>query len=330
MILVTGGAGFIGSHLVSRLLQRGELVRVLEHPQARVGHLPLERIELVRGDICDRRTVERAVRGCGQVYHLAANPNLWTRRRGEFRRVNYLGSVHVLDAAVAAGARRILHTSTESILTRARQANLIGEDQEVTIGDAIGPYCRSKYLAERHARCLARRGAPVLIVNPTLPVGPGDLGCSPPTRMVLDFCRGKRHEYLDAGLNLIDVRDVAEGMILAMERGKPGKRYLLGHENLSIREVFGELARLTGLPVPTRRVPYALALSAAYASEFIADVFTGRSPAATVTGVRLTRRTMHFDARRSLDELGLKPRPVSQSLADAVAWFRSIGWLGAT
>jgi dihydroflavonol-4-reductase len=145
--------------------------------------------------------------------------------------------------------------------------------------------------------------------------------------MMVDFCRGQRREYLDAELNLIDVRDVAEGMIRAMERGRPGRRYLLGHENLSIREVFTRLAQLTGLPEPRWRVPYGVALAAAYVSEFVADVFTHRIPAATVTGVKLTRRVMHFDARRSLEELGLQPRPVTQSLMDAVSWFREMGWL---
>jgi dihydroflavonol-4-reductase len=326
-VLVTGGAGFIGSHLVRQLLERGEAVRVLERAGAAVGHLPLGHIDLVQADIRDRELVKQAVRGCRAVYHLAANPQLWTHRRGHFRQVNYLGTVHVLEEALAAGARRVLHTSTESILTRAGQAGPIAEDQYVCLGDALGPYCRSKLLAERHALRLARAGAPVVVVNPTLPVGPGDRGRSPPTQMILDFCRGRRREYLDAALNLIDVRDVAEGMIRAAERGRPGRRYLLGHENLSIREVFGRLARLTGLPEPSRRVPYAVAVAAAYVSELWADVVTHRAPAATVTGVKLTRRTMHFDPRRSLDELGLRPRPVDDSLADAVAWFRQVGWL---
>jgi dihydroflavonol-4-reductase len=325
--LVSGGAGFIGSHLVRLLAERGEHVRVLERPGASVDHLPLDRIEVVRSDIRNRSEVERAVRGCEAVYHLAANPNLWVQRRGLFRQVNYQGAVHVLDAALAAGVRRILHTSTESILTCARQTTPIAEEQRVTLADAIGPYCRSKYLAERHALHLARAGAPIVVVNPTLPVGPGDRGRSPPTQMILDFCRGQRREYLDAELNLIDVRDVADGMARALERGRPGRRYLLGHENLSIRAVFALLARLTGRPEPRWRVPYGLALSAAYVSEWLADVFTHRCPAATVTGVKLTRRRMHFDARRSLDELGLHPRPVATSLADAVAWFRAMGWL---
>jgi dihydroflavonol-4-reductase len=327
-ILITGGAGFIGSHLVRRLLERGERVRVLERPEARVAHLPLDRIELVQGDIRDRKAVKNALRGCGEVYHLAANPQLWTLRRGLFHQVNYLGTINVLEAGLEAGVRRVLHTSTESILTRVRQTGPIAEDQQVRIRDVVGPYCRSKYLAERYAFRLARNGAPVVIVNPTLPVGPGDYGRSPPTQMILDFCRGKRREYLDAELNLIDVRDVAEGMVRAMEYGRPGRRYLLGQENVSIRQLFAVLSRLTRIAEPRWRVPYAVALAAAYASELIADVWTHRPPVATVTGVKLTRRTMHFDARRSLDELKLQPRPVTDSLADAVAWFRKVGWLG--
>lgn len=326
-ILVTGGGGFIGSHLVQRLLDEGQSVRVLERPAAPVAHLPLHRIDLVSGDIRDRKAVERAVRGCREVYHLAANPNLWAQQRGLFRQVNYVGTVHVLEAALDAGARRILHTSTESILTRVRQTAPIAEDQEVCIGEVIGPYCRSKWLAEAHARRLARSGAPVVIVNPTLPIGPGDRGRSPPTQMLLDFCRGQRREYLDAELNLIDVRDVAEGMVRAQRRGRPGRRYLLGSENLSIREVFARLAQLTGLPEPRWQVPYPVALAAAYFSEWIADVWTHRPPAATVTGVKLTRRRMHFDARRSLQALALCPRPIMESLADAVSWFHAMDWL---
>ena len=267
------------------------------------------------------------MRHCHEVYHLAANPNLWTQQRGAFAQVNFHGTVNVLDAALRAGVRRVLHTSTESILTLARQTGAIGRDQIVRLDDVVGPYCRSKLLAERHAFDLARQGAPVVVVNPTLPVGPGDWGRSPPTQMMLDFCRGKRHEFVDAELNLIDVRDVAEGMVLAMRHGIPGRRYLLGHENLSIRKVFGLLAELTGLPAPHRRVPYAVALAAAYISEWLADVATHRVPAATVTGVKLTRRTMHFDAAPSLAELGLRPRPVETSLREAVAWFREVKWI---
>src|SRR5262245_11435340 len=213
------------------------------------------------------------------------------------------------------------------MLTRSRQTSPIAEDQVVPSRDVIGPYCRSKFRAERFAFHLARAGAPVIVVNPTLPIGPGDRGRSPPTQMMLDFCLGKRAAYLDGDLNLMDVRDVATGMIAAMERGRPGVRYLLGAENWSIRSVFKYLAKLTVLPEPKWRVPYPLALTAAYISELVADGVTGRIPAATVTGVRLTRRRMHFDASRSLAELGISPRPARDSIAEAVAWFKEVGWL---
>jgi len=326
--VVTGGAGFIGSHLVRLLVARGERVRVVDRPGVKLDHLPLTKIDVASADIRDRAAVRRVLGGCSLVYHLAGNPQLWTQQRGEFNRVNYLGTVHVISESLAAGATRILHTSTESILTRSGQTGPILEDQDVPARDVMGPYCRSKFRAEQFAFHLARSGAPVVVVNPTLPIGPGDWGRSPPTQMMLDFCLGKRSAYLDGELNLMDVRDVAVGMVAALERGRTGVRYLLGAENWSIRSVFAYLATLTGLPEPRWRVPYPVALVAAYVSEFVADVFTGRIPAATVTGVKLTRRRMHFDSSRSLAELGLTPRPVRESIAEAVAWFRQLGWCG--
>lgn len=325
--VVTGGGGFIGRHLVQQLVDRGETVRVIEKPGVRVARTP--GVEVAFADIRDRAAVREAMRGATRVYHLAANPQLWTRRRGHFRQVNYLGAVNVLDEALAAGAERVLHCSTESILTRARQTAAIAEDQHVSVRDVVGPYCRSKHFAEVYARRLADEGNPVVIVNPTLPVGPGDAGRSPPTRMILDCCRGKRSAYLDADLNLIDVRDVADGMVRAMDRGRFGTRYLLGAENWSVKRVFDFLADECGLPRPRWAVPYPVALAAAYVGELIADVFTGRPPAADVTGVKLARRTMAFDPSRSLAELGLTPRPVRDSLRETIAWFRTVGWLKA-
>lgn len=325
--VVTGGAGFIGSHLVAILHDRGERVRVVERPGADVGHLPPD-VEVVRADVRDRDAVAGAMRGARRVYHLAANPNLWVRDRREFDAVNHRGTVHVLDAALDAGAERVLHTSTESILTRARQAGPIAEDVEVGLGDAVGPYCRSKLLAENEAMARAKGGRPVLIANPTMPVGPGDRGTSPPSRLIRDFCRGELPARMDCTLNLIDVRDVAEGLWRTMERGEPGRRYLLGGENLTLVALLGILSELTGVAVPRWRVPYPVGLAVAWLSEFRADHLTGRTPKATVTGVRLTRRTMHFDATRSLDALGLTPRPARESLADAVDWLRRTGQIG--
>jgi len=326
-VVVTGGAGFIGSHLVALLASHGERVRVVERPGVSVGHLPLVKVDVAFADIRDEAAVKNALRGCEVVFHLAGNPQLWTRRRSDFHAVNYIGTVHVLRSALEAGARRVLHTSTESILTRSRQTTPIAEDQDVPACDVIGPYCRSKFRAERFAFHLARAGAPVVVVNPTLPVGPGDHGRSPPTQMMLDCCRGKRSAYLDAELNMIDVRDIAAGMVVAIERGRTGVRYLLGAENWSIHRVFSHVASLVGATPPKWRVPYPVALAAAYISEFLAHTLTGEIPSASVTGVKLTRRRMHFDASRSLAELGITPRPVHESIAEALEWFRAVRWL---
>ncbi|MDR3637771.1 MAG: NAD-dependent epimerase/dehydratase family protein [Isosphaeraceae bacterium] len=324
--VVTGGAGFIGSHLVDQLVGQGERVRVVERPGAGTSHLPAL-VEVARADIRDRVALTRAMRGAGRVYHLAANPNLWVRRRSEFEAVNYRGTVNVLDAALEAGAERVLHTSTESILTCARQTGPIAEDIDVTLDDAVGPYCRSKLLAEQEAMQRARAGQSIVIANPTMPVGPGDRGLSPPTRLIRDFCRGRLPALMDCTLNLIDVRDVAMGLIRTMQRGEPGRRYLLGGENLTLVGLLTILSELSGARVPKWRVPFPLGLAIAYLSEFWADHVSGRPPKATVTGVRLTRRTMHFDPSRSLAALDLSPRPVRESLADAVAWLQAAGQL---
>ena len=320
LTVVTGGAGFIGSHLVDLLVAKGDRVRVVERPGASVAHLP-DGIEIARADIRDPDAVRTAMRGARRVYHLAANPNLYARDRREFDAVNHRGAVHVLDAAIAERAERILHVSTESILTCARPSgDLIAEDVHVTEADAVGPYCLSKLRAENAARSRADAGHPVLIANPTMPVGPGDRGLSPPSRLIRDYACGKIPAVLDCTLNLIDVRDAALGLVRTLERGTPGRRYLLGGTNLTLAELFAHLERLTGVRAPTRRVPYPVALGYAMLSEWWADRVGGRAPQASVTGVRLTRRTMHFDPSRTWAALGLEPRCIAGSLADAVAW----------
>jgi dihydroflavonol-4-reductase len=326
--VVTGGAGFIGSHLVMRLVESGHRVRVIEKPGAPVAHLPPE-VEVAYADIRERSALVPAMRGARWVYHLAANPNLWAPDPAEFDRVNFQGTVHVIDAAVASGADRILHTSTESILTKPRGAAVIDENVEIAPEDTVGPYCRSKLLAERYAFDMARQGHPVVVANPTMPVGPGDRGLSPPTRLIRDFCRGKLPAAIDCTLNLIDVRDAALGIERVMTRGRAGRRYLLGGANLTLVGLLEHLSQLTGVPTPRWRVPYPVGLAVAVASEFWAGRVTGRMPRATVTGLRLTRRLMHFDPSRSLDELGLKPRGLEQSLRDAVDWLREQGLLAS-
>jgi dihydroflavonol-4-reductase len=324
LTVVTGGAGFIGHHLVEQLVDSGQQVRVIERPGAVVDHLPAA-ASVFFADIRDRPALARAMEGARRVYHLAANPNLWVRDRGEFEEVNYQGTVNVLDAALDAGAERILHTSTESILTKAKLDGPIDENIEIKLSDAVGPYCRSKLLAEQYAFSLANKGLPVVVANPTMPVGPGDRGLSPPTRLIVDFCNGALPATMDCTLNVIDVRDVARGLSLVMERASPGRRYILGYSNLSLVGFLGMLGELTGVPVPRWRVPYSMGIAVAWFSELVADHLTGKAPKATVTGVRLAKRTMHFDSSRSLAELGLQPRPIHESLADALTWLTISG-----
>jgi dihydroflavonol-4-reductase len=326
LAVVTGGAGFIGSHLVKELVDSGQQVRVIEKPGAPVDRLP-RGVEVVFADIRDRGALVGAFDAARWVYHLAANPNLWVRDRGEFDAVNHRGTKNVLDAALDAGAGRVLHTSTESILTRPAESGPIDENVEISLSDAVGPYCRSKLLAEKYAFSLAELGRPVVVANPTMPVGPGDFNLSPPTRLALDFCRGHLPAIMTCTLNLIDVRDVAHGLLLVMQRGRPGRRYILGNQNLTLEALLEILSQLSGMPVPSRRVPYALALSFAWLSELWARQVTGVSPKATVTGVRLGRRIMHFDSSHTDAELALLKRPISESLSDLVDWLRVTGLL---
>jgi len=330
LILVTGGAGFLGSHLVAQLLDTGQSVRVLEQPGACIDHLPLDRIELVSADIRDEPAAREAARDCEYVYHLAADPNLWRRDRREFDSINRLGTIHVMRAALDNGAKRILYTSTESILS-SQNPNDNGDAVEMrrlNERDMLGQYCLSKFHAEQAVfRMVEEEGAPIVVVSPTLPVGPGDRRQTPPTRMSVAFCKGKLPAYLNCSFNLIDARDIATGMILAMQKGRAGIRYLLGAENFFLSDWLRILGEEAKRPLPRWKVPYSLALLVAWFSEAWADYVSGKMPLATITGVRLTRRNMFFDPSASLNELGLRPRPIHESARDTVAWYRAQGWL---
>ena len=319
--LVTGGCGFIGRHLVEQLVARGEGVRVLDlRPMA----APLRGVEHLVGSITDPSAVARAADGCDRVFHLAANPNLWAPDPRSFNAVNHQGTRHVLEAAQKVGVQRFVYTSTESILKSYRASRqsaraLIDETVVLTLEDMPGPYCRSKFLAEEAAREAARGGLPVVIVNPTMPIGPGDDLLTPPSKMILGFLNGETPAYLDCEFNLVDARDVAAGHILAAESGRVGERYILGNVNLSLGDLLAELQRLTGLSMPRTRIPYALALASALVSEGISNV-TKQPPMAPLTGVRLARTSMAFDCSKARSELGWSCRMLEQSLRDAVRW----------
>ena len=322
--LVTGGSGFIGQAVTEALLQNGEQVRMLdlrEPPAALAG-----RLEFRQGSILDQAMLRDAMRGCQRVFHLAAIPELWLADKRGFEQVNTVGTEKVLDAAARAGVRRLVYTSTESIVvgTRRRSGNA-DENTAVTLKDMPGPYCRSKFLAEAAARRAAQQGLPVVIVNPTLPIGAGDLRLTPPSRMLLGYLNGEYSAYLDSAFNLVHVRDVAQGHLLAADKGRVGERYMLAGENLRLSELLAILQQLTGLPMPRRRVPWLVALGFAAVSEFIADHITHQPPMAPITGVRLARRPMFFDNRKAREELGLELTPAAVALGDAIADFRARG-----
>lgn len=327
-VFVTGGGGFLGGHLVRHLLDAGRRVVVIERPGFDLANLPAE-VEGRHADIRDDRALREALADCrdAEVYHLAANPHLWARDRSEFDAVNHLGARHVIDIALEHRASRVLHCSTESILTKRSWPSGVAIDEQVEIGesDAVGPYCLSKLRAENYAIGLGRQGLPVVVANPTMPIGPDDPGPSPPTCLILDFLARRMPGFMDCSLNLVDARDVATGLMRVMGHGLPARRHLLAGENVTLERLLDRLAVLTGLNAPKIRVPFAVGLSYAYLSEWFADNWTGKRPMATVTGLRLARRIMHFDDSSTRSLIGWRARPLDESLEDTLTWIHRSG-----
>jgi dihydroflavonol-4-reductase len=323
--LVTGGTGFIGTNVARELLGAGATVRVLARPRSDRRALADVKVEIVDGDLLDPASVRRAVHGVQAVYHVAADYRLWTPDPAAVYRTNVEGTRAVLEASGEAGVRRIVHTSSVGALGIPRDGRPGTEQTPVTLADMVGHYKRSKFLAEQLALDFARRGLPVVVVNPSAPVGPWDVKPTPTGQMVVDFMRGRMVASLDTGLNVVHVRDVARGHLLAAERGAPGERYILGHRDLSLAEIFGILADITGRRPPRVRVPYAMAWLGAACCEGVSRV-TGRPPAVPLTAVRMARKRMYFSPARAVRELGLPQTDVRSALADAVAWFEAHGY----
>jgi dihydroflavonol-4-reductase len=326
--LVTGGTGFIGAHLVRALLARGESVRCLARAGSRRDNLEGLDVEIATGDLCDPQSIRAAVAGCDAVYHCAADYRLYARDPSEIYACNVEGTRCVLRAAADAGARRIVYTSSVGALGLESNGMPATETTPVTLECMIGHYKRSKFLGERVAEEIAREGAPLVIVNPSTPVGELDIKPTPTGKMIVDFLNGRMPAYVDTGLNLIDVRDVAFGHLLAAERGRPGERYILGYVNLSLREVLGVLGRLTGLPAPWLRVPHWLPAIYASVATSLARA-RGVEPRVSIESVRMSRYRMYFDAAKAVRELGLPQTPIENALDRAVAWFRAKGYAPA-
>ena len=332
-VLLTGATGFIGGNLALALAQHGYTVRALVRPGSdtrAIDHIASPgqyRIEKIAGDILDPDSLRRALAGCQALFHCAAAYTFWTKNPAAVYRVNVDGTVNALRAAQAAGVDKIVYTSTVSTIPLPRQG-LGVEDAPAGQGrlHLTGHYKQSKYQAEQAALKMAAAGLPVVIVNPTAPVGPWDVKPTPTGRIVLDFLRGQMPALLNAGMNLVAVADVAAGHILALEKGLPGQRYLLGHRNLTLREVIAMLSAITGRPAPRWQIPYGLAWAAAGLDNLITGQLRGREPRLPLEALRVARRPMYVSCQKAVQQLGLPQTPVETALEQAVKWFRDYGY----
>ncbi|HTU03222.1 MAG TPA: hopanoid-associated sugar epimerase [Candidatus Sulfotelmatobacter sp.] len=329
MDVVTGATGLVGSAVVRCLTASGQAVRVLVRPGSDRRLLRDLPVEIAEGDLEDSPSLRKALRGCQRLFHVAALYRLWAPDPRLFYTVNVEGTRRVLEAAAEAGAARVVYTSTVGTLGIPEDGKPGTEETPVRLPDMVGNYKRSKFLGEEVARDFARRGLPLVIVNPSTPVGPGDLKPTPTGQMIVDFLRGRMWAYLDTGLNLVDVDDVAAGHLLAAERGRAGERYILGGENLTLHELFTRLGRLSGVQPPRVKVRAGLILPLARCAEWVADHLTGRPPRVAVDAVRMARKRMFFDSQKAIRELGLPQSPVDGALARAIEWFRGNGYAPA-
>lgn len=323
-VLVTGATGFIGWHVATLLEQRGYRVRALARPGSRIREL---RAEVVSGDLRDADSLRRAAEGCQLVFHLAADYRLWAKDETEMFRSNVQGTRNLLDAAKAAGVERVVYTSTVGCIG-IPAAGEGTEESPVGAADMTGAYKRSKFEAEQVALEYAAEGLPLVVVNPTAPVGDHDFKPTPTGRIIQDFLLGRMPAFIDTGLNLVDVRDAAEGHLLACERGRQGERYILGCENLTLEAILQLLAGLSGQPAPRFRIPYAIAYLAGVAGTAWANI-TGREPRAPLDAVRMARKKMFVSIEKARRELGFSPAPVTGGLRRAIEWFQTNGYAPA-
>jgi dihydroflavonol-4-reductase len=320
--LVTGATGFIGWHVARRLLLRGDRVRALARPSSRVRDLD---VDVVTGDLRDRESLDRAVSGCGAVFHVAADYRLWAKDPSELYRSNVEGTRNLLTAAREAGVEKVVYTSTVGCI--GIPVDRPGsEDVEVHLEEMTGAYKRSKFQAEQVALEFAGTGFPVVIVNPTAPIGDHDFKPTPTGKIVVDYLKGAMPAFVDTGLNLVDVEDTSEGHLLALERGQPGERYILGCENLTLEQILARLAGISGGKPPHWRIPYVVAYMAGMASTGWANL-TGMEPRAPLDAVKMARKKMFVSPDKARRELGFNPGPVDGALKRAVDWFRANGYV---
>jgi dihydroflavonol-4-reductase len=324
--LVTGGTGFIGANVVRALLARGYRVRVLLRPGSNRRNLEGLQVELAWGDIRDRGSLERALEGCSLLFHVAALYSFWVRPRNLIYEVNVEGTRNALQAALERGLERVVYTSSVAALGLPKGKEPADETTPVEPEAIIGDYKRSKYLAEQVALQFAERGLPVVIVNPSLPVGPYDIKPTPSGRIILDFLNRRMTAYMDTGMNIVDVEDVALGHLLAAEKGRVGERYILGGENLTMKELLALLAEITGLPAPKIKLPYYPLLGLSYLNAAFCTL-TGATPRMTPETIRMSRHYMFYNPSKAVRELGFPQTPARTALQKAVDWFRANGYV---
>lgn len=319
--LVTGASGFIGWHIASLLLEAGHTVRALVRKGSKVPGLD---VQIFEGDLRDARSVQQAILGCGAVFHVAADYRLWARNRDEIFETNVRGTAQLLELASIENVDRFVYTSTVGCI--GIPSDGWGEESTpVRVEEMTGAYKQSKYLAEESVMRLASQGFPAIIVNPTAPVGERDAKPTPTGRMILDFLRGNMPAYIDTGLNVVDVADVARGHLLAYEHGVPGERYILGAENLTMREILEIVAEESGLKAPGLKLPYALAMGFAVLDTGFSAI-SGREPRAPLDAVKMARKKMFVTCQKAERDLGYNPGPARQGLAKAVRWYRENGY----
>lgn len=317
---VTGATGFVGYHVAWRLLREGWQVVALRRRESTHPEADTLSVEWCTGDLGDRGILSAAMQGCDAVFHVAADYRLWARDPAEIYANNVEGTVNVLQAALDTGVGRVVYTSSVGALGLGRDGSPADETVPVSLGDMVGHYKRSKYLAERKAEEFVKMGLPVVMVHPSTPVGPGDHKPTPTGKIIVDFLNRRMPAYLNTGLNVIDVRDVAAGHLLALEKGRIGEKYILGNRNMSLSEIFQLLESLSGVKAPCLRLPHAPVLGLAHLFQAVSRV-TGTEPLIPLEGVKMANKFMFFDSGKAIQELGLPQTPVEKALSDAVAWF---------
>lgn len=320
-VLVTGATGFVGGAVARALVRAGYDVRVLTRPHADLRNLDGLPVEQVIGDLRDSASLRTALKGCRHLYHVAAHYALWAKDPSIFYEVNVTGTVNLLEAARDIGTERIVYCSTIGAIGLPPGGGLGTEETPVSLSQMAGHYKRSKFLAEQEVLRLAKEGLPVVIVNPSAPVGAGDVKPTPTGQIIVDFMKGRMPAYIETGMNIVDVDDVAAGHLLAMQKGRLGERYILGGKNLLLREVFEILSAVTGVKAPSIKLPRLLVLPLAYLNHWIANM-TGIPPRIPLEGVKMAKYKMHYDCSKAIRELGLPQTPPEVAIEKAVRWFK--------